>query len=144
MDFQLHAQSNKSILSFLSAFKALFSCTTCLSNKQDCTYSSQYSIYDQSLYTTCPVLAYYYFVKFGRSTSPFKFFSCTLSCLNKSKNVCMCETGYRNSATNMKVSIFIPDDINLICTKFGTFTVICAIVPKGWCFPLYYVYLMPV
>ena len=57
MDFQLHAQSDKSILSCLSAFQALFSC---LSNKQDCSYSSQYLIYDQSFYTTCTVLAYYY------------------------------------------------------------------------------------
>ena len=39
---------------------------------------------------------------------------------------------------------FIQYNINFICTKFVTFTVICAIVPKGWCRPLYYVYLMPV
>ena len=26
-------------------------------------------------------------------------------------------------------------DINVVCTKFGTFNVICAIVPKGWCSP---------
>ena len=44
--------------------------------------------------------------------------------------VCV-KQAYRNSATNMKVSIFILYDINLICTKFGTFTVICAIVPKA-------------
>ena len=48
---------------------------------------------------------------------------------------------YRNSVTNMKISIFIPYGINLICTKFGTFTVICAIVPKGWCCPFYCIYL---
>ena len=57
--------------------------------------------------------------------------------------VCV-KQAYRNSATNMKVSIFILCDINLICTKFGIFTVICAIVPKGLCCPLYHVYLMPV
>ena len=51
---------------------------------------------------------------------------------------------YQNSATNMKAFIFILYDINLICTKSGTFTVICAIVPKGWRCPFYYVYLMPV
>ena len=41
---------------------------------------------------------------------------------------------YQNSATNMKVSIFILYDINLIRTKFGTFTVICtcAKARKGW------------
>ena len=33
MDFQLHAQSDKSTVSFISAFQALFSCGTCLSNK---------------------------------------------------------------------------------------------------------------
>ena len=35
---------------------------------------------------------------------------------------------YRNSAINMKVSISIPYDINLICTKFGTFTVNCVLL----------------
>ena len=48
--------------------------------------------------------------------------------------VCV-KQAYQNSATNMKVSIFNPYDINLICTKFGTFTLICTIVPKGWCCP---------
>ena len=43
---------------------------------------------------------------------------------------------YRNSATQTKVSIFILYDINLICTKFGTFTVNCAIVPKDWWLPV--------
>ena len=44
----------------------------------------------------------------------------------------------------MKVSIFDLYDISLVCAKFGTFTVICAIVPKGWHYLSYYVYLMPV
>ena len=49
-------------VSFLNSFQALFSCRTCLSNKQDYSrsYSSQYLIYDQSLCITCPVLAFYY------------------------------------------------------------------------------------
>ena len=41
----------------------------------------------------------------------------------------------QNYATNMKISIFIPYDIYLIRTKFGTFTLTCMIVPKGWCCP---------
>ena len=48
--------------------------------------------------------------------------------------VCV-KQAYQNYAINMKVSIFIPYDINLICDKFGTFTLICTIVPKGWCCP---------
>ena len=60
MDFQVHAQSDKSIISFFSSLQALFSCITCLSNKQDCSYSSQYLIYDQSLCITSPVLDFYY------------------------------------------------------------------------------------
>ena len=46
--------------------------------------------------------------------------------------VCV-KQAYQNSGTNMKV--FIPYDINLICPKYGTFTLICTIVPKGWCCP---------
>ena len=139
-DFQLHAQSDKSILSFLSAFQALVSC---LSNKQDCSYSSLYLIYDQSLYTTCTILAYYYHLIWHVHIT-FKFFSCTLSLT--SKNVCMCETGISKFCHRHKSFQFysIQYNINLICTKFVTFTVICAIVPKGWCCPLYYVDLMPV
>ena len=48
--------------------------------------------------------------------------------------VCV-KQAYQNYATNMKVSIFIPYDIYLICIKFGTFTLTCMIVPKGWCCP---------
>ena len=133
MDLQLHAQSDKSILWFLSAFQALFSC---LSNKQDYSYSSQYLIHDQSLYTTCTVLAYYYLLN---------FLVAHCSALI-SKNVCMCETGISKFCHKHKSFHFysIQYNINLICTKFVTFTVICAIVPKGWCCLLYYVYLMPV
>ena len=36
----------------------------------------------------------------------------------------------------MKVSIFNLYDISLICSKFGTFTVICAIVPKRLALPI--------
>ena len=49
--------------------------------------------------------------------------------------VCV-KQAYQNSATIMKVSIFILYDVNFICTKFGTFTLICTIVSKqGWCCP---------
>ena len=65
------------------------------------------------------------------------------SSLSKKMYVCV-KQAYQNSATNTKVSIFILYDINLICSKFGTFTLICMTVPKGWCYPFYYVYLMPV
>ena len=56
------------------------------------------------------------------------------SFLSKKMYVCV-KQAYQIYATNIKVSIFIPYDIYLICTKFGTFTLICMIVPKGRCCP---------
>ena len=112
MDFQLHAQSNKSILSFLSAFQPLFSCRTSLPNKQDCPYSRQYLIYDQSLCTTCPVLAYYYLLIWHITLLDFSVAHCP-ALISQKTYVCVKEA-YRNSATNMKVSIPFLYDINLI------------------------------
>ena len=139
---QLYTQFDKSMLSFLSAFQALFSC---LSNKQDCSYSSRYLIYDQSLYTTCTVLAYYYLLIWQVHITFLNFL--VAHCLALiSKNVCMCETGISKFCHKHECFHFYSRqyNINLICTKFVTFAVICAIVPKGWCCPLYYVYLLPV
>ena len=80
MDFQLHAQSDKSILSFLSALQALFSC---LSNKQDCSNSS-HAVFAHCSCTVFAVVAH-----------------CPALIRKMYLHVCV-KHAYQNSATNIK------------------------------------------
>ena len=115
-------------------------------SKQDCSYSSQYLIYDQSLYTSY-LYNFSLLLSFNLAGPHHLLNFLVAYCPTLiSKNVCTCETGISKVCHKHKTFHFysIQYNINLICTKFVTFTVICTIVPKGWCCPLYYVYLMPV